>query len=188
MPGWISKSGGTSGQLHFPATQDPRDYEVWLAHSPGGGAGGGVAFDLRNRSWITVGEGINSFGYGISYYTGGCTNITFKRGTDFSLQYGIVATSTQAGPMTFNRRRMTHGVIKHQPLVNWKFGGPLEASWRGPSHPGPATTPTTHLPRLYLAWLARLLPVIGTGWDFQQCTFVIIMDDGFQVVPTGSRI
>ena len=31
MPGWISKSSGTAGKLNFPATQDPRDYEIWLA-------------------------------------------------------------------------------------------------------------------------------------------------------------
>ena len=186
MAGWIGKSGGTAGQLHFPATQDPRDYEIWLAYSPGGGANAGVAFDLRNRSWVTIGEGINSFGYGISYYTGGCTNVTFKRGTDFSLQYGIVATSTQPGPVTFNRRRMTHGSIKHQPLVNWKFGGALEANWRGAFAPWAGNNTNNCIFRdcTWHGW-HDFCTAIGSGWDIQQSTFVNLMDDGFQVIPSG---
>ena len=62
----------------------------------------GVAFDVRNRSYVTIGDGIDRFGYGVSYYTGGASTIIFNRGTDYSLQLGISATrALQPGPDHF---------------------------------------------------------------------------------------
>jgi hypothetical protein len=187
IPGWISKGGAiTAGQLGFPATEDPRDVQVWLAHSPGGGANAKVAFTLTNRSYVTIGEGINSFGYGISMSVGGASNITFKRGTDFSLQYGITPTSTAPGPITLLRRRMTHGSIKHQPLVQWKFGGPLENSHRGAwaASGSPALNNLVARDCTWHGW-HDFCTCPGNAWDIQQCTFVQIMDDGFQIAPSA---
>jgi hypothetical protein len=120
MPGYIGKSGGSTGQIHYPATEDPRDYSIYLVSAPGGSQGG-VAFTLNSRSWITLGSGINSFGHKTGVKMSGGNNITFGRATHINTRFHWNFSGTACSNITISRMRCSHGHIKHQPLVNWKF-------------------------------------------------------------------
>jgi hypothetical protein len=191
MPGWISKSGGTAGQLHFPATEDPRDYSIYLVHAPGGG-GGGVGFTLTNRSWITIGSGINSFGHEIGVKMAGASNIRFDRGTHINQRFHWDFSGTACSNITVNRVRTSHGCIKHQPLVNWKFGGPLESSYRGGTFAFDGhdnqnlANNVTMQDCTFHGWHDFQLGG-GTNWVIKQCTFIQVMDDGWQLYPTVAQ-
>jgi hypothetical protein len=188
IPGWVS-----GGQLRFPVTQNPKDYSIWLTDSPATDlytsdfANAKAPFDFTNKSWWTIGEGINSFGYCVTFKPSGASNIEVKRGTDFAVQVGIAPSGSadMPGPFTLRRRRMTQGMLKHQSLMNWKYQGPLEQGWRG------AWAGAEQSGMMY-GLICRdctihgwhdIMTGAGRNWDIQQCTFIQCFDDGWQVPP-----
>jgi hypothetical protein len=192
-PGWAN----ANGQIDFPVSEDPRDYAIWFSVSPGG-QGGGKAFTFNSgvSNWV-IGEGINSFGHETTVWlTSSNNNITLKRGTDLSTRYGILAAATggnTSAGLTIQRRRMGIGSHRHCPLVNWKFGGPLEASHRGAGFETNWQSGGAVLSNLqatdctFYGWHDTAVRG-GPDWKFRHCTFYRIFDDGFQVdIPVAPR-
>ena len=176
----------TNGQLDYPKSQDPNDYSISLFRVNTNQ----IAFDPSTSGHhIRIGAGINSMGFrnafrGASFIQGG-------RGLHWTWAHAVESARSgqEKDNYFFNRTRFSDGCKIH--AWEWKFGAWQEAirdAWFEMFNSTAASN--IYCKDCTIGHYHEL--VTGSqnlnGMRFRNCSFVYILDDGFQVRYSMSRV
>ena len=177
----------SNGQLVYPISENPNDYVIHLFRV----SSNAVAFNPGSSGHhIKIGAGINSMGYRHAFR--GANAIRGDRGLHLTWYLFVEASSTgnTKDDYFFNRTRCSSGCKLHVSRAEWKFGGWLEPIRDSCFQMVNSDTLSNfywkdctigHYHELFVG-ANRVNRV-----RFRNCTFVSILDDGFQTHQNINR-
>jgi hypothetical protein len=173
------------GQLVYPISENPNSYIIHLCR-----AANVKAFNAS--SWAKIGAGINSMGFR-HCFKNNSSNIRCDRGLHLTW-HNFIETSVSGAPVSnyfMNRVRCSDGSKLHLSRSEWKFGGWLEPIRTACFQMFNSNTMS------HIYWKDCTIGhyhEICVGANnlnhvrMRNCTFVNILDDGFQTLHNMSRV
>jgi hypothetical protein len=174
----------SSGQIAYPISQDPNDYEIYLFRDA-------TTQGFNVGQWAKIGAGINSMGHRRSL-PNGINNIWVDRGLHYNWHSFVQASDSGNNVRNcfFHRIRATDGSKLHVSRSEWKFGGWLEgirSFWFSQFNSESASG--IYCKDCTIGDYHEIL-VGGARCDqfrWRNCTFINIYDDGIQLPNSMSR-